>query len=92
MWNSLPADVISAPTVALFKKNLDDLWRTTRYGYTLKGLRQSCTAKQFLSINNNNSNNNNSKAQFSGFLKLSAEGPVSQFVCQRASNLSDCQL
>ena len=34
LWNSLPADVISAPTVALFKKNLDDLWRTTRYGHS----------------------------------------------------------
>ena len=29
-----PADVISAPIVALFKKNLDDLWRTTRYGHS----------------------------------------------------------
>ena len=34
LWNSLPADVISAPTVALFKKNLDDLRRTTRYGHS----------------------------------------------------------
>ena len=34
LWNSLPADVISAPTVALFKKNLDDLWRTTGYGHS----------------------------------------------------------
>jgi len=26
LWNSLPANVISAPTVAQFKKSLDDLW------------------------------------------------------------------
>ena len=55
LWNSLPADVISAPTVALFKKNLYDLWRTTRYGYSQRP--SACTAKQFLTINNNNNNN-----------------------------------
>ena len=31
LCNSLPADVISAPTMALFKKNL---WRATRYGHS----------------------------------------------------------
>jgi len=31
LWNSLPVHVISSPTVALFKKNLDDLWKPQRY-------------------------------------------------------------
>ena len=33
MWNSLPANVISAPiNSCTTKKSLDDLWTTTRYG------------------------------------------------------------
>jgi len=34
LWFSLPANVISALTVAQFKKSLDDLWATTRYGHS----------------------------------------------------------
>ena len=34
LWNSLPEDVISASTVALFKKSLDDLWDNTEYGHS----------------------------------------------------------
>jgi len=43
LWNSLPANVISAPTVAQFKKNLDDLWATTGSD-TPKGLWPSLAA------------------------------------------------
>ena len=31
--NSLPAKVISLPTVALFKKSMDDFWKITGYGH-----------------------------------------------------------
>jgi len=31
-WNSLPDEVVSAPTISIFKKRLDELW-TSSLGY-----------------------------------------------------------
>ena len=33
-WNSLPEHVVSAPSVALFKKKLDDFWQESGYGHS----------------------------------------------------------
>ena len=33
MWNSLPATVVSAPTVSLFKQKLEKYWTSTGHGY-----------------------------------------------------------
>jgi len=33
-WNSLPSDIVSASSVAAFKKRLDDFWAETRYGHS----------------------------------------------------------
>ena len=38
MWNSLPATVVSASTVSLFKHELDEYWTSSGYGYVYKGL------------------------------------------------------
>ena len=32
-WNSLPDEVVSAPTISVFKDRLDDLWTSSGYGY-----------------------------------------------------------
>ena len=32
-WNSLPDEVVSAPTISIFKKRLDELWTLLGYGY-----------------------------------------------------------
>jgi len=34
LWNSLPGYLVTAPTVATFKQQLDDFWHQTRYGHT----------------------------------------------------------
>ena len=32
-WNSLPAEVVSAPTISTFKASLDNYWNDIGYGY-----------------------------------------------------------
>ena len=33
LWNSLPGSVVTAPTVAIFKRQLDDFWKNIGYGH-----------------------------------------------------------
>jgi len=33
LWNSLPSSIVTAPTVASFKQQLDDFWKQSRYGH-----------------------------------------------------------
>ena len=32
-WNSLPSNVVLAPTISSFKQKLDEFWEVTGHGY-----------------------------------------------------------
>ena len=61
MWNSLPDHLVSAPSVAAFKRRLDDYWNATGYGYLQRPAAQpgNFIAQAPSPLNNNNNNNNN---------------------------------